>query len=204
MAQNDCPLCNGTGWRLVNRVEAGEPAERVVDRRDAGRGASSAPPKFKWAVPCDCTGGDRITRALARARIPRRYEHCDFDNFDTDLWEPQSDGPSAPAWNRSVAQAKLVVEAFSRNHPAAGETGLLLMGPSGVGKTHLAVAALRQMMSRGHQVLFYDYRELLKAIQASYNPEHPDSELAVLAPVLEAERRRGRRSGPEMGVWKVS
>ncbi len=80
-----------------------------------------------------------------------------------------------------------MVEAFARDYPASEETGLLLMGPCGVGKTHLAVAALRQLMLRGHRVRFYDYRELLKDIQASYNPDHPVSEMSVLEPVLEAE-----------------
>src|SRR5262249_43835144 len=55
------------------------------------------------------------------------------------------------------------------------------------GKTHLAVAALKQLVLRGHGGLFYDYRELLKEIQASYNPENPATELGVLEPVLEAE-----------------
>jgi DNA replication protein DnaC len=49
------------------------------------------------------------------------------------------------------------------------------------------VAALRQIMLRGHQVRFYDYRELLKDLQASYNPDHPTSEMGVLEPVLETE-----------------
>jgi DNA replication protein DnaC len=80
-----------------------------------------------------------------------------------------------------------VIEAFARDYPASAETGLLLMGPCGVGKTHLAVAALRQVMLRGHRVRFYDYRELLKDIQASYDPDHPVSEMGVLEPVLEAE-----------------
>jgi DNA replication protein DnaC len=184
MALSDCAVCGGTGWKLVERVEANEPAERVVDRKDARRGASTAAPKFTWAVPCDCTGGDRVTRALTRARVPKRYEHCDFENFDIDLWEGR---PNSGAWNKSLSQAKLIVEGFARNYPTAGQTGLLLMGPSGVGKTHLAVAALRQLMSRGHQVRFYDYRELLKNIQASYNPDDSASESSVLAPVLEAE-----------------
>ena len=128
--------------------------------------------------------GDRFTRALTRARVPKRYEHCDFENFDIDLWEGR---PNSQAWNKSLSQAKLTVEGFARTYPAAGQTGLLLMGPSGVGKTHLAVSALRQLMSRGHQVRFYDYRELLKEIQASYNPEDPTSESGVLAPVLDVE-----------------
>ena len=184
MAQPDCPLCGGTGWRLVERVAADEQAQRVVERKDARPGASTAPPRLTWAVPCDCTGDDRGAREMARARLPRRYEHCDFDNFDTDFWDSV---PNATAWNRSLSQARLIVEAFAKNYPASGETGLLLMRPCGVGKTHLAVAALRQIMSRGHHVRFYDYRELLKDLQASYNPEHPVSEMGVLEPVLETE-----------------
>ena len=184
MAQPDCPVCSGTGWRLVERVDANERAERVVERKNATRGASTGAPRFTWAVPCDCTGGDRISRVQARARIPHRYKHCDFENFDTDIW---SGSPESGLWNRSLMQARLVVEAFARDYPAAAETGLLLMGPCGVGKTHLAVAALRELMLRGHRVRFYDYRELLKEIQASYNPDHPTSETGVLEPVLEAE-----------------
>jgi DNA replication protein DnaC len=61
------------------------------------------------------------------------------------------------------------------------------MGPCGVGKTHLAVAALKALGARGHDGLFYDYRDLLKKIQASYNAESQTTELEVLEPVLKAE-----------------
>ena len=170
---------------MVERVDANQRAERVVQRKDATPGASVGAPKLTWAVPCDCSEADRATRSLTRARIPRRYEHCDFENFETDLWE---DGrPEGTAWDRSLAQAKLVVQAFARDYPAGGETGLLLMGPCGVGKTHLAVAALRELLARGHEARFYDYRELLKELQASYDPDHPVSEMGVLEPVLRAE-----------------
>jgi DNA replication protein DnaC len=184
MARPDCPLCSGTGWRLVERVDASEPAERVIERKNARPGVSLDAPKLTWAVPCDCTGSNRAQQALVRARIPKRYEHCDFENFDTD---PYLEGPEGSAWNGSLAQARVVVEAFARNYPAGGETGLLLMGPCGVGKTHLAVATLRQLMQRGHEARFCDYRELLKEIQASYDPDHPVSELGVLEPVFETE-----------------
>jgi DNA replication protein DnaC len=61
------------------------------------------------------------------------------------------------------------------------------MGPCGAGKTHLAVAALKQLVLRGHEGLFYDYRELLKEIQASYNPDNQTTEMGVLEPVLTTE-----------------
>ncbi len=187
MAVADCPRCAGTGWKIVERAAAEDQAQRVVLPEDARRGAAAGRPRVVWAVPCECTGDDRAARALARGRIPRRYEHCDFENFDTDLYEGDTEA-DADSWNRSLAQAKLVVEAFARDFPAAAEGGLLLMGPCGVGKTHLGVAALKQLVLRGHDGLFYDYRELLKEIQASYNPVSQATEMGVLEPVLKPER----------------
>jgi DNA replication protein DnaC len=67
------------------------------------------------------------------------------------------------------------------------KTGLLLVGPSGVGKTHLAVAAMRELIGKGAHCLFCDYRELLKQIQNSYNPSVQVTELEVLQPVFESE-----------------
>jgi len=181
MAQPDCPLCGGTGWKTVEQVAEEEKLKRVSWEKPV---AGTKTTRRVWAVPCDCTGSDRAARTLARARIPKRYEHCDFDNFDTDLYDAEREGA---AWNRSLAQAKLVVEAFARDYPVGTETGLLLMGPCGAGKTHLAVAALHQIVLRGHTALFYDYRELLKEIQGSYNPESQSTELGVLEPVLAAD-----------------
>jgi DNA replication protein DnaC len=46
---------------------------------------------------------------------------------------------------------------------------------------------LKTIVLRGHSGLFYDYRELLKAIQDSYNPENQATEMRVLEPVLKTE-----------------
>ncbi len=126
----------------------------------------------------------REVSGVERARIPKRYRRCDFDSFDTDL---QHEGPQAEAWNLSLRNARLVVSGFAREYPSAREHGLLLMGPCGVGKTHLAVAALVELLNRGHEVLFYDYRDLLKEIQSSYSEMTQLREMEVLEPVLTAE-----------------
>ncbi len=164
MAKTDCPKCGGTGWRTV--------------AREAERGAAAP---VLQAVRCECTATDRDARLLERARIPRRYEHCDFDNFDTRIYGGQ---PGGEAWDSSLEHALLVVQGFAREYPVGTDHGLLLIGPCGAGKTHLGVAAVKEIARRGHNAIFYDYRELLKQIQDSYNPERQATEMEVLEPVL--------------------
>jgi DNA replication protein DnaC len=136
------------------------------------------------AVACDCGIEERAERVMERARIPKRYEHCDFQSFVTDL----TDGKTWTALHaQSLKQVKLLAQGFVRDYPGAAEKGLLLMGPSGVGKTHLAVAALKELIKRGHPGLFCDYRELLKEIQASYNPASESTEMGILEPIRTVE-----------------
>ena len=74
-----------------------------------------------------------------------------------------------------------------REYPSV-DRGLLFMGTCGVGKTHLSVAILRELMEKkGVSCLFYEFGSLLKEIQNSYNPISQTSELTVLTPVIEAE-----------------
>jgi DNA replication protein DnaC len=162
MAREDCPLCRGTGWKLVARKD-GAPGD--------------------MAVACECGMEERAEKVMERARIPKRYEHCDFESFATDL----ADGKTWTAQHEQfLKKAKLDVQGFVRDYPAT-EKGLLLMGPSGIGKTHLAVAALKELIRRGHAGLFCDYRELLKEIQASYNPASESTEMGVLEPIRTVE-----------------
>jgi DNA replication protein DnaC len=185
MARPDCPLCEGSGWKVVERSTEG--AQAVATPETARPGTAAGEPKMVWAVPCDCTTGDRTERALARARVPERYRHCDFDNFETDNDIEQVSREQLDCWNRSLTQSKLIVQRFAEEFPVGSEHGLLLMGSCGAGKTHLAIAALKHAVLRGHSGLFYDYRELLKEIQDSYNPVSQSTEMSVLEPVLSAE-----------------
>jgi DNA replication protein DnaC len=183
MARADCPTCHGSGWKVVERNINGAQALST----DKPGVSSSGEPNLVWAVPCECTSGDKTERALAKARVPDRYLHCDFENFETDNEIENESRERLAAWNRSLSQAKLIVQRFAAEFPVGSEHGLLIMGPCGVGKTHLAVAALKEIVLRGHNGLYYDYRELLKQIQDSYNAESQSTEMGVLEPVLKAE-----------------
>jgi len=69
-------------------------------------------------------------------------------------------------------------------YPIQGQ-GLLFTGSIGVGKTHLAVGIVKALIeTKSIDCLFFDYRELLKQIQNSYNASVNATELGILRPVL--------------------
>jgi DNA replication protein DnaC len=140
-----CPDCGGTGWEFVE-----------------GKGVRS----------CRCKKAARKDLLLAHARIPNRFHHCAFENFE----------PLMPSLHRALMNTRRFVEEY----PVV-DVGLLFLGSCGVGKTHLAVAALKELVAKGIPGLFYDFRDLLKEIQDSYNPNTRTSELKILAPIFEAE-----------------
>ncbi len=122
---------------------------------------------------CDCYQRAKLDHLLSRAGIPPRYEACSFENFN-------------PLTERLHA-AKTVAMKFAEEFPLV-EFGLLIMGGCGVGKTHLAVSVLRELIcTREADGLFYDFRDLLKKIQNSYNSVSQASEMQILEPVLECQ-----------------
>ena len=127
----------------------------------------------KGAIPCPCRRHERSRKLTAAARIPRRYEKCAFANFISDPGTSQD-------------HALRHAHKFANEYPAV-DRGLLFMGPAGVGKTHLAVSILRDLIDKGFAGLFYEFGSLLKEIQDSYNPVSKSSELRVLAPVYQAD-----------------
>lgn len=110
---------------------------------------------------CGCFEGMRRRRLLEQAAIPARYRHCSLDNFQ--LWNPHE--PK----RQFLRKAQAAVQEFVDLYPAA-DKGLLLMGPVGTGKTHLAVAALKGLITgRGVAGRFTDFTSLVLQIQMTFD-----------------------------------
>lgn len=133
----------------------------------------------QFAAECSCRIEKKATLRLQKARIPQRYTHCSLESFDTGF----------RGVDPSLSMALVTARRFADGYPleTAGR-GLLLTGSIGSGKTHLAVGLLRYLIrQRGATGIFCDYRDLLKQIQNSYNPQVATTELEILRPVFEAE-----------------
>lgn len=147
-----------------------EPFEKDVCDICFGTGVEVVP--GKGARPCLCRTAKSKQRLFKGAHIPDRYAKCLLQSYQVR--------------NTSQAEAFRYACELVDQYPAV-DRGLLFMGPVGVGKTHLAVGILRNIIANGFPGLFYEFGSLLKQIQNSYNPISQTSEMSVLAPVYQAE-----------------
>lgn len=126
----------------------------------------------KGAATCACRERP-LAQRLEAIQIPARFAQCSFKNYF----------PKHPTQYAALAAATQIVDEY----PAV-DRGLLLMGGVGIGKTHLAAATLRELVTKKRVgCLFYELGALLKKIQESYSPIAETSELRILSQVYEAE-----------------
>ena len=131
------------------------------------------------AERCDCALGERARRLEENAAIPPLYRNASFDNFAL----PRDN----PIGHRELANVLLTVKTFAREFPTGQYLGLLLLGDPGTGKTHLAVAALRHLISRGFEGLFFDYQNLLDRIRSGFDAASGSADREAYRFALDAE-----------------
>lgn len=128
---------------------------------------------------CPCRLQARSEGILDRAQIPLNYRNASFENFVL-----PSDNPIA---NAALGKVMVNVKSYAREFPALSKPGLLLLGDPGAGKTHLAVAALRMLIQRGFEGVFYNYQGLLDQIRSGWDPSMQFSSRDALQRALDTE-----------------
>ena len=104
----------------------------------------------------ELTSGDRV-----RVNIPRpMLKRMAFETFDAD-GAPSSKHDDKASLSLALDAAKEFAE-----HP---EKWLYLHGPTGVGKTHIAVAIAKVQSDRGRSVTFWSVPDLLDNLRHSYS-----------------------------------
>ena len=146
--------------------------------------------EFAQACACRRPAGGAPGDLSSSCRIPPRYEHCALGSFE----------PGSPSLSAALEKAMAFCAGYP--HLASDEgLGLLFCGDNGVGKTHLAVGVLRELVeTKGARGQFWDFHELIREIKASYDAETKTTELMVLEPVVEADVLLL----DDLGAWKMT
>jgi DNA replication protein DnaC len=122
---------------------------------------------------CDCWRAVVAGKQLADARIPPKFAKAELDTYKPDT-DSQRD---------ALRLSRRFVEAFP-----AEQKGLVFHGPTGVGKTHLAIGLLKAVVrDKGARGYFFQTTELLRLVRETYNRAVDETEMDVLRPVLEAD-----------------
>ena len=140
-----CVLCRDTGW-----VNDGERA---------------------W--PCKCGEESRLAGMRRLAGLGTRLAKCRFDNFQFSFY------PDKPLSEKQITYLALAKKAFNaccsfvNEYASNGNPkGIMLLGNSASGKTHLASAVANELLKYDEHVLFLVVPELLDQLRASYRLEN--------------------------------
>ena len=98
---------------------------------------------------CHCLAEKQLVKRLRNANIPRRYRSKSLENFKADTDQRRA----------ALQRVRKFVKEFDSS---AEKGGLFLLGASGTGKTHLAVAALTELIEQGHTGLFYNSASMIR------------------------------------------
>ncbi|MBN1224857.1 MAG: ATP-binding protein [Candidatus Aminicenantes bacterium] len=125
------------------------------------------------AKRCKCFIEKQKAILLEQANIPRRYIHCSFKNFEIH--------------NDSHKNALKISKQFVKNYPIQ-DVGLLFIGPCGVGKTHLAVSILQEIVNvKEASCYFIDFRDLIRKIQSTYSPDSPLTDTDIFSQIFDKD-----------------
>ena len=125
----------------------------------------------------DLLGAEAAARRERYLRTRTRLAHLPFhrtlEQFDFSF-QPSVDERQV----RELATLAFVAEAAN----------VLLLGPPGVGKTHLAVGVLMELIER-YRVhgRFAEFTALIHQIQSTFDPGSPESKREILDPLVNAE-----------------
>jgi DNA replication protein DnaC len=129
-------------------------------------------PHFGKAIACECKEAER--RAKRRQQLREMSNLDAFRNQNFQTFNARVPG---------VQEAYKATLAFAEKP----EGWLLLVGPNGCGKTHLAAAVANQALDNGAVVLFEPVPDLLDHLRAAFAPSSNEVYDQLFAKMREAE-----------------
>lgn len=113
---------------------------------------------------CQCAGFRKKVQLLSNAGIPGKFLYASFENYQT-------------KFHKSMGLTKTMAQDFVKVF-GKSDRGLVFTGGPGLGKTHLAVSIIRDLiLQKGVECKFVDFFQLLSDIRHGYSQNLSDREI---------------------------
>jgi len=124
-------------------------------------------PTEDGAVPCDCLPAALMKQRLRAANIPPRFQQKTIESFkgnDKKRKQLRTD-------------AKVYVQGFP---PQESKKGLLFMGTTGCGKTHLAIGILKATIEKGYTGYYCNVIDFFTRLRDTFRGDTEYDEMDML------------------------
>ncbi len=126
------------------------------------------------AKPCDCRKHQLVAQQLTQARIPRKFLNKTLDSFR--------------GRDKIRKEVREAADAYVKGFNLREEMkGLRIFGVVGSGKSHIAIAILKEIIKKGYMGLYFNVPELLQKIRETYSSESDEGEAGILDMVSETD-----------------
>ena len=108
---------------------------------------------------CRCLKEIIIRERIAASAMGRLIEVQSFDNFDLNCY----------SYDQKVMEKMKMILAMAKNYVrdfATRKDNLLLIGPTGTGKTHISTAIARELIHEGYDVIYDSTQNILSDFEA--------------------------------------
>ena len=118
---------------------------------------------------CQCADFNKKLKLFNQAGIPGKFVHESLDNFEVAT-------PRHRLLKDALSRSRTFIKEFIQMKGQYSQ-GLIFMGEPGLGKTHLAVSIIKELiLAHGVECKFVDFFELLRDIRHGYGEDISESE----------------------------
>lgn len=122
------------------------------------------------ATRCECAREAEQEISWRHARIPKKFYGKSLTTFDRKKTKQRE----------IVREAEHFLQTFQPKSRIQPSAGLLLLGREGTGKTHVAVALLKEVLGKGYKGLYWNVPEFFLELRRIINGESDKTEAELM------------------------